>query len=271
MPRVATLSNPRPYNVFGTFAGLPFWPGGLTLLAAAPGVGKTSWLLRMVHEASASGFPAALGCYEHSAEELHFRLRLQCEAATSGAHASATGEIVERELARSGSAVLLALQDSADTIRSIEEALIEDFGFPKYGPALVAIDYLQRVPVLGLTGLVPEERRGGEAAVALRGLGRKRGWAIIAASALRLSAFASTEKMDLNVLLGDERVSYEPDRVVAAYRKQTFSCGCATLSTQILKDRTGSIREWPMEFWGARFYPVIEGDIEHGPLGDTPC
>ena len=28
-------------------ASLPFWPGGLSLLAAAPGLGKTSWLLRI--------------------------------------------------------------------------------------------------------------------------------------------------------------------------------------------------------------------------------
>ena len=34
--RVATVGNPNPYEFFGTFAGVPFWGGGLTLLPAAP-------------------------------------------------------------------------------------------------------------------------------------------------------------------------------------------------------------------------------------------
>ena len=73
--RVTAIGNPQPYQFFGTFAGLSFWPGGLSLLAAAPGIGKTSWLLRMVFEAARQGFPAALGCYEHTSEELKYRLR----------------------------------------------------------------------------------------------------------------------------------------------------------------------------------------------------
>ena len=69
MPRSGTLGNPQPYPPFGVFAGLPFWGGGLTLLAAAPGLGKTSWLLRMIFEAASTHFPAAIGCYEHTPEE----------------------------------------------------------------------------------------------------------------------------------------------------------------------------------------------------------
>ena len=81
MARVATTGNPTPYQFFGTFAGLPFWSGGLTLLAAAPGIGKTSWLLRMLYEASDARFPAAIGCYEHTTDELKYRLHLQSQAA----------------------------------------------------------------------------------------------------------------------------------------------------------------------------------------------
>ena len=40
--RAGVIGVPTPYKIFGEFAGLPFWGGGLTLLAAAPGVGKTS-------------------------------------------------------------------------------------------------------------------------------------------------------------------------------------------------------------------------------------
>ena len=52
MTRIASTGIPDPYHFFGTYAGLPFWGGGLTLLAAAPGIGKTSWMLRMLLEAA---------------------------------------------------------------------------------------------------------------------------------------------------------------------------------------------------------------------------
>jgi len=60
MPRSGTLGNSQPYTPFGVFAGLPFWGGGLTLLAAAPGIGKTSWLLRMIFETATLHIPSPL-------------------------------------------------------------------------------------------------------------------------------------------------------------------------------------------------------------------
>jgi len=149
------LGDPQPYTFFGTFGGLPFWPGGLTLLAAAPGVGKTSWLLRMIHEAAGADIPAALGCYEHTAEELKYRLRRQAEAAVAGSHGTASPQAVEAILARGGEAVLLSLSDQEDTVRAVEEMLLMDYGFPDRGTALLALDYLQRAPVVGLAGMVP--------------------------------------------------------------------------------------------------------------------
>jgi hypothetical protein len=257
MPRVGMLGDPEPYSFFGTFGGLPFWPGGLTLLAAAPGVGKTSWLLRMVYEAAEAGIPAALGCYEHTAEELKFRLRRQAEAAIAGPHGSASPQAVEVCLARGSQAVLLSLSDQEDTVRAVEEALLMDYGFPDQGPVLLALDYLQRVPVVGLAGMLPEERRGGEAAAALRALGRRRGWAVVAACALRAEGFAGRSK--LSDLLGDERVAYEADRVLLLRRAGTQrDCGCVAISVWTLKDRTGPQRSFSLEFWGERFYPSLE-------------
>ena len=262
MPRAGVVGNPQPYNFFGTFAGLSFWPGSLTLLAAAPGIGKTSWLMRVVNEASASGFPAAIGCYEHTAEELKFRLRRQAEAALSGPHNPADELTVEQELAKAGQAVLLALSDREDTIRALEEILIEDYGFPVDGPALLAVDYLQRMPVVGLSGLISEETRSGEAAAGLRALARRRGWAIVAASALRSGHFAAGH--NLSALLGDERVAYEADRVLLIRRSGSLQdCGCTQLEVATLKDRAGPILDWQISFWGARFYPAREGEEDH--------
>ena len=157
MPRSGTLGNPQPYLHFGTYAGLPFWGGGLTLLAAAPGIGKTSWLLRMLYESASVQVPSAIGCYEHTPEELRFRMYLQVEAVTSGPHGKANEKQVENALARASEAVLLHLSYQEDTVRALEDTLLHDYGFPLHGPAFLAVDYLNRVPVVGLTGMLGEE------------------------------------------------------------------------------------------------------------------
>ena len=263
MARVATTGNPTPYQFFGTFAGLPFWPGGLTLLAAAPGIGKTSWLLRMLYEAATAQFPSAIGCYEHTTDELKFRLNLQSHAAIAGPHHEDEYQAVEDHLALAGQAVLLELSSQDDTVRGIEERLLMDFDFPRYGPALLAVDYIQRIPVIGLSGLLPEDQRSGEAAAQLRALARRHGWAIVAACAIRAEYFHEADS-NLSVLLGDERLPYEADRVLLLTRSDNgLECGCFDLTAHTHKDRTGPIRTWQMQFWGARFYPAIGAEVEH--------
>jgi len=266
MPRSGTLGNPQPYTPFGVFAGLPFWGGGLTLLAAAPGIGKTSWLLRMIFESSSLHIPSAIGCYEHTPEELRFRLFLQTEALIGGPHTQASQSIVESTLACASEAVLLSLNSREDTVRALEDMLIHDYAFPVKGPALIAVDYLNRVPVVGLTGMMNEEGRSGEAAAALREMARQHGWAIIAAAALKSERFNDGD--DLSALLGDERVPYEADRVLVVNRSGGVrDCGCAPLEVLTLKDRTGPARCWPMQFWGERFYPALEAEFhKHEPM-----
>jgi hypothetical protein len=260
MPRSGTLGNPQPYTPFGVFAGLPFWGGGLTLLAAAPGIGKTSWLLRMLYEAAGMQIPSAIGCYEHTPEELRYRLYRQVEAITSGPHKPAGERQVETSLARASEAVLLHLSYQEDTVRALEDVLLHDYGFPLHGPAFLAVDYLNRVPVVGLTGMMGEEGRSGEAAAALRALARQHGWAVIAAAALKAESFKDRD--DLSALLGDERVPYEADRVMLVQRSEkVWDCGCAPLEVRTLKDRTGPARRWPIQFWGARFYPALENEF----------
>jgi hypothetical protein len=260
--RAGIFGNRQPYTFFGTFAGLPFWPGSLTLLAAAPGIGKTSWLLQVVFEASAAGFPAALGCYEHTAEELKYRLRLQTEAAVAGPHEDADEANVENLLASGSQAVLLPLSDRDDTLRAIEEVLLDDYGFPEQGPALLAVDYLQRVPVIGLTGLVPEDHRSGEAAAGLRKLAQHHGWAVMAACALKSEHF--TDGIVLSSLLGDERVPYEADRVLLIQRNEAIQeCGCVNLDVYTLKNRTGPAHTCQLAFWGERFYPALKDEVSH--------
>ena len=247
MPRSGILGNPQPYTPSGVFAGLPFWGGGLTLLAAAPGIGKTSWLLWMIFESASQHIPSAIGCYEHAPEELRFRLYLQTEAMTSGPHTQASQGIVEAALACASEAVLLSLNSREDTVRALEDMLIHDYAFPVKGPALVAVDYHNRVPVVGLTGMLNEEGRSGEAAAALREMARQHGWAIITAAAFKSEHFNDGD--DLSALLGDGRVPYEADRVLVVHRNgDVRECGCAPLEVTTLKDRTGPARHYPMQF-----------------------
>jgi len=264
MPRTLTLGNLQPYQPIGDFGGLSFWPGSLTLLAAAPGVGKTSWLLRMSAEAAQAGLPAALGCFEHTADELEYRRRQQARAAVAGAHREANERHTAGWLARSAQLVLLPLNGEEDTLRSIEQDLIRSYRFPHQGPALLAIDYLQRIPMVGLTGLAAEDRRAGDAAAGLRSLARRHGWAVIAAAALRTATFREQEMTGLEGLWGDERVGYEPDRVILLHPARRLPCGCTRLTARFLKDRTGPLRELAITFFGARFYPaLLEEDQEH--------
>jgi len=266
MARVATTGNPAPYRFFGTFAGLAFWPGGLTLIAAAPGIGKTSWLLRMVYEAAAKSHPSAIGCYEHTTDELKYRLRQQSQAAIAGPHNDSQPQAIEDHLALAGQAVLLELSGQDDTVRGIEEHLLMDYGFPRYGPSLLAVDYIQRIPVIGLTGMLPEDQRAGAAAAQLRALARRHGWAIVAACAIRAETFAAVDP-DLGALLGDERLPYEADRVLLLTRNtDSLDCGCFGLSVHTLKDRTGPTRTWEMDFWGERFY-LAYGDERARHIG----
>lgn len=260
MPRSGTLGNPQPYTAFGVYAGLPFWGGGLTLLAAAPGIGKTSWLLRMIYEAASVHVPAVIGCYEHTPEELRYRLFLQAEAKLNGPHGRVLQEKVETTLARASEAVLLSLNAQEDTVRSLEDTLIHEYAFPVMGAALVAVDYLNRIPVVGLTGMMQEDGRSGEAAASLREMARRRGWAIIAAAALKSEHF--NEGDDPSALLGDERVPYEADRILIVRRNgEVRGCGCASLEVITIKDRTGPARRWNMEFWGKRFQPALDTEI----------
>jgi hypothetical protein len=261
MSRVGTVTQSSPYEFFGTFGGIPFWPGGLTLLPASPGAGKTSLLLRILFEGAMAGIPSGIVCYEHTEDELKFRLRRQAQAMAAGAHQALEENDTERQLAKCSAAVLIAADYKEDTVRGMEDQLIKTYGFPVRGPALVAVDYLNVIPVVGLTGMVPVEFRSGEAAAALRGLAKKHGWAVIAAAALKSDSFTKVLP-GLEDLFGDERVAYEADRVF--YMKKEGAprdCGCVSLTIHALKDRTDRIRTWPMDFWGERFYPAIESEF----------
>lgn len=265
MPRIATVHDASAYAVFGVFAGVPFWPGGLTVVAGSPGVGKTSWGLRMLADAVRQGYPAALACYEHTPEELKARLRAQTAGRLYGPHRQAGEDAtaVEQELAHLANGILLHLDSEMDTVRTVESLLLDE-GFPAHGPALLVFDYLQRAPVVNRMGApVRDEYRAGEAAAALKRLALRRGWAVVAVSAVGKADFQHQDytrapETALAALLGDERLPYAADRVYLLTRTGTLDCGCChRWDCVTAKNRMGTTGVREMMFWGQRFYPFF--------------
>lgn len=246
-----------PYTIQGVYGELPYWPGSLTVVAAAPGAGKTSWMLRAMAEAAADGFPAAFACYEHTPDELDYRLRKQAEAIVAGAHAPADETAVQHTLAKWRGAVLMELDDRTDTVNILEHTLIKNLRFPEKSFALVVVDYLQRVPVANITGWGYEQTRAGEAAAALRAMARRHSWAVVAISAAKSETFYQKQG-GMDALLGDERIAYEADRVIWASVDATHACGCTKWYIEVLKDRTAPKRSFSMFFYAERFYPSIQ-------------
>ena len=65
------------------------------------------------------------------------------------------------------------------------------------------VDYLNRVPVVGLTGVQPVETRSGDAAIEIREMAKRHGWAVLAAAALDVESFyKEPETFDLPIFLG---------------------------------------------------------------------
>lgn len=272
--RLNTIGTHTGYQIFGTFSAVPtsFWRGSLTLIAAPPGVGKTSWALDMVADAAAQGIPAAIGCYDHTEEELAERLRHQAAGKIFGPHPEDPEDIydpaVEQMLARAGNAALLYLNSETDTLRTFEDMLLHDEGFPADGPALVVLDYIQRAPVINRMGqLITDDTRAGEAAAALKRMALEHGWGVVGISAIEKSSFTPDDldrlrtnpEQTLATLLGDERLVYEADRVFVLYRLETLPCGCCYRWTRLTaKNRLGRAGVDEVLFWGQRTLPTQE-------------
>ncbi len=281
--RLNTIGTHTGYQIFGAFSAVPtpFWRGSLTLIAAPPGVGKTSWALDMVADAAAQGVPAAIGCYEHTEQELAERLRRQAAGKAFGPHPEDPNDIhapiVERMLARAGNTVLLHLDSETDTLRTFEDMLLHDEGFPADGPALVVLDYIQRAPVVNRMGqLITDDTRAGEAAAALKRMALEHGWGVVGISAMEKTSFTPDDlellranpEQTLATLLGDERLVYEADRVFVLYRLETLSCGCCYRWARLTaKNRLGRAGVDEVLFWGQRTLatlPSTDAPINEG-------
>lgn len=286
MPFLSQIQDATPYHPFGMFAGLPFWPGGLTLVAAAPGVGKTSWVLHILAEAARQGHPAAFLCYEHSPEELRYRLRAQAAGLVFGPHPTGeetTGkgiQAIEERLAESARLYLHHPNDRTDTPERLERLLLDELSAMARRPVLVGVDYLQRVPFVDFSGriLTAAQGRDGAVAAAFKRMALENGWHILLIAALEKNRFTAKSLAEalrvnpaaaLGALLGDERVVYEADRVFVLFREGTHPCGCCyDWRLIVAKNRIGPLQNLYLSFWGQRFLPAEMGWMGHDNVAE---
>lgn len=209
-----------------------FRSGELVLLAGTQGLGKTTFALQMVRNVAAEGGRAVMFSYEHESGTLLERL-LALEAAAAGSVAPV--HTIRRALERpgpgglaarldtvpGGSAALRTVSAYADRLYLVEatarhtdldevERVIRTVHDQAQEPILVAVDYLQKVPVAG----VPDEERTTIVVEALKDLTLTLDLPILAIVASEKDSLAPGRRMRAQDLRGSSALAYEADIIL---------------------------------------------------------
>ena len=269
----------------GTFTGFSrldavtqgFQPGQLIVLAARPGIGKSTLVLNwLLNAASTSGW-----CSIHSLEMQRAEVvkRLACNQGNVPA-----GAVKERRLTQG------QLQDFLQAIRVIEglPMLINDAGSvtamdvrsqvlrecTRRGcpPALVVVDYLQLVSSPAEAKGKSEALRIGEISRAFKLLAKDAGAPVVVLSQLNREIEKANRKPVLSDLRDSGAIEQDADIVAFIHRPPKPQMGdepdrSATLV--IAKHRDGPTAEIPLEFHGGfcRYEEVPERNTGGGDAG----
>jgi len=218
--------------------------GELVVVAGAQGQGKTTFVVQALRTAALSGRQAIMFSYEHESGTLLERL-LALEAAelaespglAPGVHGirrvleEQQGTPSSMRTAMShlpyGPGALLALEQYADRLSIHEsnagtdlgaiEAIIAEMTAENGEPPIVAIDYVQKVPVPVPGG---EEEQVAIIAEALKDLALDVGCPIIAISAAQTDSLASGHRMRAHDLRGASSLAYEADVIIVLSSKE---------------------------------------------------
>lgn len=135
-------------------------PGTLNVLAARPGVGKTTLGMQIADKVANDGVPVMVASYEMTADELN--LRALCADAKVNSMSALKGEITEGDVTRLvGSAGRLSrsplhIIDAVDTdVRKLRAVARRMHSQKKLG--LILVDYIQLVPPTKSAGSRREE------------------------------------------------------------------------------------------------------------------
>ena len=233
-----------------------FQPGELTVLAARPAMGKTSFALSMARTASAThGFPVLLFSLEMPAEQL--AERLLCSEASVDSTALRRGQLQRQDLtnltyaADTLSKAPIVIDDTAALtlrdVRSSARRFMSDrnlLGDKEMG--MIIIDYLQLMHGSKKRGNGSREQEISEISRGLKSLSKEISCPIIALSQLNRSLESRPDKRpQLSDLRESGAIEQDADLIIFIYRDVVYN-----------KDtESPNIAE------------VILGKNRHGPIG----
>lgn len=208
--------------------------GDLALLAGPQGTGKTTMALQMARNVCMAGGEAVYICYEHSTEQLLEKL-LVMEISLQGGRLAPSHEEVRRRFAGGRGGVVEVLADMVgategiaalagyasrlhlvgargdvtgmDSVRELSRRTVE--------PALVVVDYLQKVQV---GDVVDEDVRVSRIATGLKDLALEGGFPVLAVTAVDRSGL-DARRIRARHLKGSVTLAYEADIVLVLQDK----------------------------------------------------
>ena len=234
---------PTGFTPLDTYLGGGLRSGDLTVLGGAQGLGKSTMVLQMLRSAALRGEPVLYLSFEHPPASVLERL-IAIEAGTRhGIEAPALRRIREALDAVDGrrGALRERLSDTdggAEAVEAVEgyaerfvvhrsSGVTTDLGeigslvrtvTDRTGrPPLVAVDYLQKVAVPGLS--MDEEQRLGRIVEGLKDLALAADLPVVAVSAADREGLTSGRRLRINGLRGAQVIAYEADVVVVMNEK----------------------------------------------------
>ena len=228
---------PTGFDALDTALTGGFRSGELVLIGGPQGLGKTAMALQMLRNAVAANRSAVLFTYEHDAHSILERLIAIEAGAIKGIEGVGLTKIragfeARHSRARSmrerfaetigGAEAVEALESYAqrlhvhtssgmhttlDAIRTAVAEVVESDG----RPPLVLVDYLQKVPVPGVTN---EEDRISVVVERLKDMSLELGVPVVAIVAADKSSLVAGRRMRVNDLRGSSALAYEADVVL---------------------------------------------------------
>ena len=217
--------------------------GELALIGGAQGLGKTTLALQMLAEAAKHGNGGVFVSFEHDAVSLLPRLlagaspqprtfddistqrvRAALEANDAGVGGLASrlahlpgGAAAWESVARFADRLLIHQANASTTDLAAIAAIVREATTRLGGPALVAVDYLQKVPAPGTNG--GEDERVTQVVQGLKDLAVDTGCPVVAIAAAEKAALAAETRLRLHHLRGSSSLAYEADVVLILNEK----------------------------------------------------
>lgn len=231
------------------FDGLDDFTGGfqktnLIVLAARPGVGKTSLALNIAHNVSVDhGHPVAVFSLEMSALELCERL--MCSQARVSSHKLRTARLTGEEMSKlvTAAGVLekadVFIDDSSD-LNMFELRAKARRLFAKTPPALIIVDYLQLMA--GDSRAESRQQEVANISRSLKQLARELEVPIIAVSQLnRAPESSASGEPHLSHLRESGAIEQDADLVLFLYEDQSDPASKGIIKLKVAKNRHGRV------------------------------